>query len=129
MSTPTLVAVAHGSRDPRALPAVAALLALVRELRPGLPVRLGHVELDRPLLTDTLDDLPAGADAVLVPLLFGRGHHVKNDLPRAAGAAAPRVRARVAAPLGAHPLLVEALHLSLIHNRRCRRRIMCVVLG
>ncbi|GGQ15136.1 sirohydrochlorin chelatase [Streptomyces roseolilacinus] len=110
MSTPTLVAVAHGSRDPRALPAVAALLDEVRGLRPGLPVRLGHVELDEPLLTDTLDDLPAGGDAILVPLLFGRGHHVKHDLPRAAAAAAPRVRVRVAAPLGPHPLLAEALH-------------------
>ncbi|MFI6410819.1 sirohydrochlorin chelatase [Streptomyces sp. NPDC050585] len=110
MSTPTLVAVAHGSRDPRALPAVRALLDQVRALRPGLPVRLGHVELDEPLLTDTLDGLPAGGDAVLVPLLFGRGHHVKHDLPRAARAAAPRVHARVAAPLGPHPLLAEALH-------------------
>ncbi|MEU7567160.1 sirohydrochlorin chelatase [Streptomyces fradiae] len=110
MSIPTLVAVAHGSRDPRALPAVAALLDRVRALRPGLPVRLGHVELNAPLLADTLDALPAGGDAVLVPLLFGRGHHVKHDLPRAAQAAAPRTRVRVAAPLGPHPLLAEALH-------------------
>ncbi|WP_023588829.1 sirohydrochlorin chelatase [Streptomyces thermolilacinus] len=110
MNTPTLVAVAHGSRDPRALPAVTALLEEVRALRPGLPVRLGHVELNEPLLTDTLGTLPTGGEAVLVPLLFGRGHHVKHDLPGAARSAAPRVRARVAAPLGPHPLLAEALH-------------------
>ncbi|WP_198549463.1 CbiX/SirB N-terminal domain-containing protein, partial [Streptomyces kanasensis] len=92
---PTLIAVAHGSRDPRALPTVTALLDRVRALRPGLPVRLGHIELNAPLLPDTLDALPAGGDAVLVPLLFGRGHHVKHDLPRAAAAAAPATRVRV----------------------------------
>ncbi|MGA5419190.1 sirohydrochlorin chelatase [Streptomyces lavendulocolor] len=110
MSTPhppTLVAVAHGSRDPRALTTVNALLDRVRELRPGLPVRLGHIELNAPLLTDTLAGLPHG-DAVLVPLLLSRGHHVKHDLPGAA-ATAPHLRVRVAAPLGPHPLLVEAL--------------------
>ncbi|BCK71423.1 hypothetical protein Srufu_053760 [Streptomyces libani subsp. rufus] len=104
---PTLVAVAHGSRDPRALPTVRALLDRVRTLRPGLDVRLGHIELNRPLLADTLDAL--GGAAVLVPLLFGRGHHVTHDLP-AALAAAPQLTGRVAAPLGPHPLLAEALH-------------------
>ncbi|MFF3543462.1 sirohydrochlorin chelatase [Streptomyces platensis] len=104
---PTLVAVAHGSRDPRALPTVRALLDRVRALRPGLDVRLGHIELNRPLLADTLDGLHGAA--VLVPLLFGRGHHVTHDLP-AALAAAPQLTGRVAAPLGPHPLLAEALH-------------------
>ncbi|WP_310724604.1 CbiX/SirB N-terminal domain-containing protein [Streptomyces sp. N2A] len=106
-AAPTLVAVAHGSRDPRALPAVRALLDRVRALRPGLPVRLGHIELNRPLLADTLADLRG--DAVLVPLLFGHGYHVTHDLP-AALAAAPHLTGRIAAPLGPHPLLAEALH-------------------
>ncbi|MFF2198248.1 sirohydrochlorin chelatase [Streptomyces sp. NPDC058157] len=103
---PTLVAVAHGSRDPRAALTVLALLERVRELRPRLDVRLGHVELNRPLLADTLAD--ATGPAVLVPLLLGHGTHVKRDLP-AAAARAGHLRTRVAAPLGPHPLLVEAL--------------------
>lgn len=107
-SAPSLLAVAHGSRDPEALRTALALLDLVRDLRPGLDVRLGHIELNRPLLPDTLDGL-RGTDAVLVPLLLGRGHHVKRDLP-ARAAAAPDVRTRIAAPLGPHPLLVEALY-------------------
>ncbi|MEU2098179.1 sirohydrochlorin chelatase [Streptomyces globisporus] len=111
-SAPALVAVAHGSRDPQALRTVLALLDRVRELRPGLDVRLGHIELNAPLLPDTLDEL-RGAEAVLVPLLLGRGHHVKRDLP-AASAAAPGVRTRIAAPLGPHPLLVEALYGRLV---------------
>ncbi|MGW7430414.1 sirohydrochlorin chelatase [Streptomyces sp. NPDC054861] len=107
---PTLVAVGHGSRDPRARETLALLLDRVRELRPSLDVRLAHVELNAPLLADTLTALGAegGREAVLVPLLFGRGYHVKHDLPAAAGAA-PAVRTRIAAPLGPHPLLVEAL--------------------
>lgn len=109
-AVPTLVAVAHGSRDPRALPTVSALLDRVRALRPGLPVRLGHIELNEPLLTDTLDALPERSDAIVVPLLFGRGYHIKHDLPRAAASAEPRLRVRVAAPLGTHPLLVDALY-------------------
>ncbi|RFU83298.1 sirohydrochlorin chelatase [Streptomyces triticagri] len=108
--TPTLVVVAHGSRDPRTPATVRRLLDVVRALRPGLPVRLGHIELNAPLLGDTLDDLTSEPErpAVLVPLLLGRGHHVKRDLP--AAAAACRLDIRVAAPLGPHPLLVEALH-------------------
>jgi sirohydrochlorin ferrochelatase len=107
---PALVAVAHGSRDPRAVHTVRALLERVRALRPGLEVRLGHIELNEPLLDDTLARL--AGPAVLVPLLLGRGHHVKHDLP-AALAGAPQVRGVVAGPLGPHPLLAEALHLRL----------------
>src|SRR2546430_11388262 len=47
---PALVAVAHGSRDPEALHTVRALLDRVRALRPELEVRLGHIELNEPLL-------------------------------------------------------------------------------
>ncbi|CAL9416113.1 Sirohydrochlorin ferrochelatase [Streptomyces sp. enrichment culture] len=108
---PALVLVAHGSRDPRALGTVRALLDRVRDLRPALPVHLGHVELNEPLLPAALAAL-GGTDAVLVPLLVGRGHHVKRDIPEMA-AAAP-VRARVAAPLGPHPLLVETLYARLV---------------
>ncbi|MFF5784443.1 sirohydrochlorin chelatase [Streptomyces sp. NPDC012693] len=106
---PTLVAVGHGSRDPRARATLERLLDRVRELRPGLDARLAHIELNAPLLDATLAGLAAeGRDAVLVPLLFAPGYHVTHDLPVAV-AATPRLRARVAEPLGAHPLLVEAL--------------------
>ncbi|MFI8005881.1 sirohydrochlorin chelatase [Streptomyces sp. NPDC086010] len=108
---PVLVAVAHGSRDPRALRTALELLDRTRELRPGLDVRLGHIELGEPLLPDTLAGIRHG-DAVLVPLLLGRGHHVRHDLPRAA--AASGLRTRVAAPLGPHPLLVETLYERLV---------------
>jgi sirohydrochlorin ferrochelatase len=108
---PALVVVAHGSRDPRALSTVSALLDKVRELRPGLPVHLGHIELNEPLLTDTLTSL-GDREAILVPLLLSRGYHVKRDIPEMA--AETQVRARVAPALGPHPLLVDALYARLV---------------
>ncbi|MFE2427266.1 sirohydrochlorin chelatase [Streptomyces sp. NPDC059373] len=106
-TVPTLVAVAHGSRDPEALRTAQALLDRIRAVRPGLPVRLGHIELNEPLLGDTLSGLRG--DVVLVPLLLSRGYHVKQDIPQAL-AGAPHLRGVVAGPLGPHPLLAEALH-------------------
>ncbi|MFJ9723090.1 sirohydrochlorin chelatase [Streptomyces sp. NPDC101209] len=108
---PALVVVAHGSRDPRALSTVRALLERVRERRPGLPVHLGHIELNEPLLPDTLAGL-GGRQAVLVPLLLSRGYHIKRDIPEMA--AASDVHARVAGALGPHPLLVDALYARLV---------------
>jgi sirohydrochlorin ferrochelatase len=106
---PVLVAVAHGSRDPAALRTVRSLLAAVRAARPGLHAELGHIELNEPALPQTLAALPRDAEVVLVPLLFGHGHHVKHDVPRALADAA-HLRGTVAGPLGPHPLLAEALH-------------------
>ncbi|WP_078622305.1 CbiX/SirB N-terminal domain-containing protein [Streptomyces sp. NRRL S-244] len=123
---PTLVAVAHGSRDPRALPAVLTLLDRIRELRPRLDVRLGHIEPNRPLLGETLRG--ATGAAVLVPLLLGRGHHVKRGLPAAAARAA-HLDTRVAAPLGPHPLLVEALYERLLEAGRAPGAGTAVVLA
>ncbi|MFE9681539.1 sirohydrochlorin chelatase [Streptomyces sp. NPDC006285] len=107
LAPPALVLVGHGSRDPRALTTVRALRDRIRELRPGLPVHLGHIELNAPLLPDTLATLGTG-EAVLVPLLLSRGYHVKQDIPEAA--AASPARTRIAGPLGPHPLLVETLY-------------------
>ncbi|MET8243077.1 sirohydrochlorin chelatase [Streptomyces sp. NPDC005202] len=103
--------VAHGSRDPRALGTVRALVERVRELRPGVPVHLGHIELNEPLLPDTLAGL-GSTEAVLVPLLLSRGYHVKQDIPEMAASASARTR--VSAPLGPHPLLVETLYARLV---------------
>lgn len=108
---PSLVAVGHGSRDPRAARTLAELAARVRKMRPGLPVELGYVELNAPLVGDVLAGL--SGEAVLVPLLLGRGHHVKHDLPQAL-AQASHLRGAVAGALGPHPLLARALHARLL---------------
>lgn len=129
---PALVVVAHGSRDPRALSTVRALLDRVRALRPDVPVHLGHIELNAPLLPDTLAAL-GDTEAVLVPLLLSRGYHVKQDIPEMA--AASPARTHVAAPLGPHPLLVDALQARLTeagwptHMDEATRRTSAVVLS
>ncbi|MFE1247289.1 sirohydrochlorin chelatase [Streptomyces sp. NPDC058735] len=125
---PALVVVAHGSRDPRALSTVTALLDRVRALRPDLPVHLGHIELNAPLLPDTLAAL-GDTEAVLVPLLLSRGHHVKQDIPEAA--AASPARTHLAVPLGPHPLLVDTLQARLTEAGwgRTPRRTSAVVLA
>ncbi|WNZ11613.1 sirohydrochlorin chelatase [Streptomyces sp. 11x1] len=129
---PALVLVAHGSRDPRALATVRTLMEHVREQRPGLAVHLGHIELNEPLLPDTLAAL-GDREAVLVPLLLSRGYHVKQDIPEMAAAA--EARTRLATPLGPHPLLVDALHARLVEAgwrtrmSAARRRGSAVVLA
>jgi sirohydrochlorin ferrochelatase len=107
---PVLVAVAHGSRDPAAFAEIRRLLALAGTLRPDLDIRLAHLGLNEPLLPDVLAALTG--EAVLVPLLLGRGYHVKVDIPQIL-AAAPHITGLVAGPLGPHPLLTEALHARL----------------
>ncbi|MET9613515.1 sirohydrochlorin chelatase [Kitasatospora indigofera] len=108
---PALVLVAHGSRDPAALAEIRRLLALLRGARPELDVRLAHLGLNAPLLPDVLAEL--AGPVVLVPLLLGRGYHVKVDLP-ALLAAAPQVSGTITAPLGPDGLLTEVLYERLV---------------
>ncbi|GAA1982582.1 sirohydrochlorin chelatase [Kitasatospora viridis] len=105
--TATLVAVAHGTRDPAGAAALHALIAEVRTQRPGLRVELCFLDHALPRPAELLAELRG--TAVLVPLLLGPGFHLRVDLP-AAAAAAPHLRIRPAAPLGPDPLLAEALH-------------------
>jgi sirohydrochlorin ferrochelatase len=103
------VAVAHGSRDPRASATVEALLDEVRLARPGLPVHAAYLDHSRPSLGEAL----AGLDeAVVLPLLLTEAYHSRVDIPSALGqarASRPRLRVHQGATLGPHPLLITAL--------------------
>lgn len=104
-----LVAVAHGSRDPRAAATVQTLLDEVRRARPGLPVRTAYLDHAAPSLGQALCGL---REAVVLPLLLTEAYHSRVDLPAAlneARARDPRLRVRYGATLGPHPLLVTAL--------------------
>jgi sirohydrochlorin ferrochelatase len=135
---PALVAVAHGSRDPRAAARVSELLAVVRERARGLDVRAAFLDHCAPSLPQALSALggdrdggharPPGANArleraaasgktqcVVVPLLLTAAYHSKSDIPAQLAAAAaaagggPAVDVRCADTLGPHPLLLAAL--------------------
>jgi sirohydrochlorin ferrochelatase len=91
--SPALVAVAHGSRDPRSAATVAALVDEVRRQRPGLDVRLSFLDLSAPRLPDVLDAVAADGHrrAVVVPLLLGHAFHARVDVPGAVTQAASRL--------------------------------------
>jgi sirohydrochlorin ferrochelatase len=125
---PPLLAVAHGSTDPRAAATIAALMRLAGQLagRSGLPALdartafLGH---SPPSVSQVLGALAAPCPAcplsaagerriVVLPLLLTAAYHSEIDLPallaEAAGAH-PGLRLRYGDPLGPHPLLLRAL--------------------
>ncbi|WP_433491965.1 sirohydrochlorin chelatase [Nocardia grenadensis] len=111
---PTLVAVAHGSRDPRSAATVTALLDRVRAARPGTPAHLAFLDLNAPPVGQVLDSVAATGEtaAVVVPLLLGSAFHARVDLPALmAGAAArnPRLRLTQADVFGADPRLIGVL--------------------
>ncbi|HEX6358213.1 sirohydrochlorin chelatase [Actinophytocola sp.] len=100
-----LVAVAHGSRDPRSAATIAALLDVVRAQRPDLDVRAAFLELSAPRLPDVLAGLAAEGhrDAVIVPLLLGAAYHARVDLPSLVAevhARLPRLTVTVSEVLG-----------------------------
>lgn len=99
-TTTALVAVAHGSRDPRSAATISALVDRVRWLRPDLDVRLAFLDLCAPRLDAVLATVPR---AVVVPLLLGRAFHATVDVPGAvarAVAAQPGLDVTVADVLG-----------------------------
>jgi sirohydrochlorin ferrochelatase len=113
IGTPALVAVAHGSRDPRSAATVAALIDEVRRQRPELDVRLSFLDLSAPRLPDVLDAVAADGHrrAVVVPLLLGHAFHASVDVPGAVAHAAPRLPGldiTISPVLGGHPGLSKA---------------------
>ena len=119
--TPSLVAIAHGSKDPRAGAAIAGLLAAARVRAAarglaGLGVRgafLGHAP-PAPLqvLTALAGDGGGKGDVVVLPLLLTAAYHSGTDIPGVlaeATAALPGLQIRYGEPLGPHPGLVRAL--------------------
>ncbi|TDC20887.1 sirohydrochlorin chelatase [Streptomyces sp. 8K308] len=111
---PSLLVVAHGSRDRRHAATVSALAARVRSLAPGTRVAVGYLDFDAPSVDRALTGLyAAGARRVVaVPLLLARAFHAKADIPavlRASRRRLPGLTIRQADVLGPDPLLLAAL--------------------
>jgi sirohydrochlorin ferrochelatase len=105
-SVPTLLAVAHGTREPAGAPAIAALLAGVRKQLPGVIVDVAYVDVQEPRLERVL--LTASGPVVLVPLFLASGYHVRVDIPTVV-ATVGRSDVSVADPLGPDPAVVAAV--------------------
>ncbi|GAB2502092.1 sirohydrochlorin chelatase [Nocardiopsis aegyptia] len=113
MST-TLLAVAHGSADPRSAAAVSALFERVRSLRPGLDARVCYLDHTAPSAEEALAELAASGagEVVVLPTLLTAAFHSKVDLPGVLAGVrerSPWLRVRYADTLGPHPLLLEAV--------------------
>nr|WP_296772134.1 sirohydrochlorin chelatase [Rhodococcus sp. (in: high G+C Gram-positive bacteria)] len=79
----TLIAVAHGSRDPRSARTVGAVVEQIRVRRPDLDVRVAFLDLSEPKVDTVLDQVAADGvrSAIMVPLLLGKAFHARVDLP------------------------------------------------
>ncbi|MEV0405612.1 sirohydrochlorin chelatase [Actinoallomurus sp. NPDC050550] len=115
LSTPAipLVAVAHGSRDPRAAATIEELLDLVRRSS-GVRVVTSYLDHAPPAPGQALGGLVGeGADeAVVLPLLLTAAYHSKTDIPgalRDVRSAHPRLTLHYGTTLGPHPLMTKAL--------------------
>jgi sirohydrochlorin ferrochelatase len=106
MTTPVLIACAHGTRNAGGQEAIRRVLAEIEALRPGLEVLEAYVDVQEPELAGVVAGLPEGTPAVVVPLLLGTGYHVKVDIPKAIK---DRPEVVAAQPLGPDPRLAELL--------------------
>jgi sirohydrochlorin ferrochelatase len=114
MTAPALVALAHGSRDPRSSQTITALTDQVRSMRPDLRIEPAFLELCKPSFASVVDRLVrAGYDEiVVVPLLLTEAYHAKVDVPRAIAEATerhPDLRIRATDVLGLEPVFLEVL--------------------
>jgi hypothetical protein len=132
---PSLVLAVPGAATPATAELADEIASATQLSCPGVDVRIGFLAGDTEPLDDALrfPDAPAGQldlRAVVVPLLAGPNPSVDAELADAAGRAAEPVM--LAAHLGPHPLLAEALHARLADAglaRAGRARGLSIVTG
>jgi sirohydrochlorin ferrochelatase len=112
MSERGLVAVAHGSADPRAAAAIGELVPLVaaRAAARGLSVpamRVAYLGHAAPSLPQVMSTFGPDTQITVLPLLLTAAYHSKTDIPRVLARTGRRVT--YGEPLGPHPLLLRAL--------------------
>ncbi len=92
MTAPALIALAHGSRDPRSSATVEALVEEVRRLRPDLRIETAFLELSRPRFDKVVDKLVRAKfdEIVVVPLLLNEAYHARVDVPSVVASATAR---------------------------------------
>lgn len=114
MAAPALIALAHGSRDPRSAATIRSLVDEVRSQRPDLRIEPAFLDLSRPTFHTVVDRLvKAGHDEiVVVPLLLSEAYHAKVDVPAAvaeAGARHEGLQIRASQVLGLEPAFLQVL--------------------
>src|SRR5690349_19679646 len=92
MTAPALIALAHGSRDPRSAQTITALVDEVKAMRPDLRVEKAFLDLSKPSFQTVVDRLVKKGveEIVVVPLLLTEAFHAKVDVPEAVAEAMAR---------------------------------------
>ncbi|WP_433716412.1 sirohydrochlorin chelatase [Nocardia sp. CA-084685] len=111
---PALIAVAHGSRDPRSAATMSAVVADIAAARPNIDVRLAFLDLNAPSVEQVVHAVAAQGHrhAVVAPLLLGSAYHARVDLPgllAAARTAHPQLGLTQADVLGSDPRLITTV--------------------
>jgi len=118
MAAPALVALAHGSRDPRSAATITALVDEVKAIRPDLAIERAFLELSRPSFQTVVDRLvrKGHEEIVVVPLLLTEAYHAKVDVPRAVAEATerhPGLKITTSAILGLEAQFLEILDIRM----------------
>ena len=111
---PAVILFAHGARDPRWADPFLRVAERVRATAPDLAVELAYLEHLPPSLDEAARRLAQrGATAIrVVPLFFGRGGHLRVEVPRLVAAAAavlPGVAIELTLPAGDDDAVIDAL--------------------
>jgi sirohydrochlorin cobaltochelatase len=109
-----IVLFAHGARDPDWARPFRQLVAELGERLPGERIVLAFFDLMPPSLADCADALYADGvrNLRVVPVFFGAGGHLKEDLPKIVdGIRARRADLRIAVepPIGEQPEVIRAI--------------------
>lgn len=114
MTAPALIALAHGSRDPRSAQTMNALTERAACMRPDLRIETAFMDFSTPSFPDTVAKLVADGhdEIVVVPMLLTEAYHARHDVPAlvsAAEAAFPGLRINVTRVLGLENALFSVL--------------------
>ena len=113
MAAPALIALAHGSRDPRHKATITQVVDQARALRPDLRIESAFLDLAKPDFDSAVRRLAKAGfeEIVVVPLLLNDAYHARVDVPAAIEAAsvAHGVGIRASKILGLETAFLEVL--------------------
>jgi sirohydrochlorin cobaltochelatase len=115
-----LVLFAHGSRDPEWARPFERIRAALVAARPDCAVRLAYLDHMTPTLPEALAELNSisVSRVQVVPLFFGIGGHLKEDLPRLVAEAPPTMQISVTPPIGEQQSVIDAIAGAIARDAR-----------
>jgi len=127
MAKDAIVLFAHGSQDPNWAVPFERVKAIIERERANLAVRVSYLEIMRPTLLQTIDELHGeGITHIsIIPMFLAPGAHVARDLPQLFEQAKrmyPSVTLRLLSSLGEVDALLEAIGCWIASKTRSKNR-------